>query len=171
VPNHDDSSDPSPLNAALELLKQWMDIDEADDIQPLGNATVYKTSIVLWLMLFQRLNPETSLKQAVEHFFTNAPKGKDANKRLREGTLSSRSSSYSDARKRLSSNVVEWFQNRLSKSIMESTPPAFKNQRVFLIDGTTLSGAPSAALQKAFPPASNQHGEGVWPVIFSCGCS
>lgn len=143
-----------------------MDIEESDSIQPLGNATVYKTSVVLWLMLFQRLNPDASLKQAVEHFFINAPKGKDANKRLREGTLSTQSGSYSDARKRLSIDVVEWFQNRLSNSIIESTPPSFNDQRVFLIDGTTLPGFPSAALQKAFPPASNQHGQGVWPVVY-----
>jgi hypothetical protein len=166
VPNQDDSGNPSQLSAALELLKQWIDIEESDAIQPLGNAAVYKTSVVFWLMLFQRLNPDSSLKQAVEHFFANAPKGKDANKRLREGTLSTKSSSYSDARKRLSIDVVEWFQNRLSNSIIESTQPSFNNQRVFLIDGTTLPGFPSAALRRAFPPASNQHGEGVWPVIY-----
>jgi Transposase DDE domain len=162
VPNQDQ---PSQFNAAFELLKQWIDIEESDTIQPLGNAAIYRTSVVFWLMLFQRLNPDSSLKQAVEHFFGNAPKGAGANKRLREGTLSTRSSSYSDARKRLSMDVVDWFQKRLSNSIIESTRPSFNNQRVFLIDGTTLPGFPSAALQKAFPPASNQHGEGVWPVI------
>ena len=166
MPDSNDGRDQDQFNAAFEMLKQWMDIEESDKLQPLGNATVYKTSVVLWLMLFQRLNPDSSLKEAVEHFFTNAPKGKDANKRLREGTLSTKSSSFSDARKRLSIEVVEWFQNRLSNSIIESTQPSFNNQRVFLIDGTTLPGFPSAALQRAFPPASNQHGEGVWPVIF-----
>lgn len=33
-----------------------------------------------------------------------------------------------------------------------------------MIDGTTITLAPEPELQKAFPPASNQHGEGVWPV-------
>ena len=37
---------------------------------------------------------------------------------------------------------------------------------MFLIDGTTLPGFPSPVLQAAFPPASNQHGIGVWPVVF-----
>lgn len=164
--NQNDSSAPDSFNAAFELLKQWINVEESDSIQPLGNAAVYKTSVVLWLMLFQRLNPDSSLKQSVEHFFINAPRGKNANKRLRERTLSSETGSYSDARKRLSSEVVHWFQNRLSNSIIESTPPSFNDQRVFLIDGTTLPGAPSAALQRAFPPASNQHGQGVWPVIY-----
>ena len=166
MPNQDDSDDPSMFNVAFELLQQWMNVEESDEIQPLGNAVVYKTSLVVWLMLFQRLNPDASLKDAVEYFFANAPKGKQANRRLREGTLSTRTGSYSDARKRLSIDVVNWFQSRLSDSIIESTLPSFNGRRVFLLDGTTLPGFPSPALQAAFPPASNQHGPGVWPVIF-----
>jgi hypothetical protein len=166
VPNQDDSNGPNMFNAAFELLQQWLNIEESDEIQPLGNATVYKTSVVIWLMLFQRLNPDASLKDSVEYFFANAPKGTQANRRLREGTLSTSNSSYCGARKRLSINVVDWFQNRLSNSIIETTQPSFNSQRVFLIDGTTLPGFPSPALQAAFPPASNQHGIGVWPVVF-----
>lgn len=164
--NQDDSKDPSLFNAAFELLQQWLDVEESDEIQPLGNATVYKTSVVLWLMLFQRLNPDASLKDSVEYFFANAPKGTQANRRLRNRTLSTGSSSYSDARKRLSIDVVQWFQNRLSNSIIETTQPSFNGKRVFLIDGTTLPGFPSPALQAAFPPCSSKHGPGVWPVIF-----
>ena len=67
--NQDDSKDPSLFNAAFELLQQWLDVKESDEIQPLGNATVYKTSVVLWLMLFQRLHPDASLKDSVEYFF------------------------------------------------------------------------------------------------------
>ena len=166
MPNQDDSDDPSMFNFAFELLRQWMNVEESDEIQPLGNAAVYKTSVVVWLMLFQRLNPDASLKDAVEYFFANAPKGKQANRRLREGTLSTGTGSYSDARKRLSIDVVNWFQRHLSDSIIESTLPSFNGRRVFLLDGTTLPGFPSPTLQAAFPPASNQHGLGVWPVIF-----
>lgn len=35
---------------------------------------------------------------------------------------------------------------------------------MFLIDGTTITLAPMPALRVKYPPASNQHGEGVWPV-------
>ena len=59
-----DSSD-QKLSAAYELLKQWIDINEADSFEELGAAAVYKTSVVLWMMLFQRLNPKASLKDAV----------------------------------------------------------------------------------------------------------
>jgi hypothetical protein len=52
----------------------------------------------------------------------------------------------------------------VSSSIVNSTLPSFNEQRVFLIDGTTFSLAPIPELQKVYPPASNQHGEGVWPI-------
>jgi hypothetical protein len=31
-------------------------------------------------------------------------------------------------------------------------------------DGTTFTLPPTPELKKAFPPATNQHGESVWPV-------
>jgi hypothetical protein len=40
------------LSAAYELLKQRTDIGKADTFEELGPSAVYKTSMVLWLMLF-----------------------------------------------------------------------------------------------------------------------
>lgn len=154
------------LSAAYELLKQWTDIGDADSFEELGPATVYKTSVVLWLMLFQRLNPKASLCDAVLHFVETAPDELKTNKRLREGTLSTKSGTYSDARKRLSLKAARWFEQRVSSSIVNTTKPSFNDQRVFLIDGTTFTLAPVAELQKQYPPASNQHGEGVWPIAY-----
>ena len=152
------------LSAAYELLKQWTDIGEADTFEELGPSAVYKTSVVLWLMLFQRLNPNASLRDAVLHFVETAPDELKTNKRLREGSLSTKSSSFSDARHRISLKAAHWFEDRVSSSIINSTPPSFNDQRVFLIDGTTFTLAPVAELQEQYPPASNQHGESVWPI-------
>jgi hypothetical protein len=154
------------LSAAYELLKQWTDIAEADKFEELGPAAVYKTSVVLWLMLFQRLNRQASLRDAVLHFLETAPPELKTNKRLSEGSLSTASGSYSGARKRLSLEAARWFEERVSTSIINSTPPSFRNQRAFLIDGTTFTLAPVAKLQASYPPASNQHGEGVWPIAY-----
>jgi hypothetical protein len=90
------------LSAAYELLKQWTDIGEADSYEALGPAAVYKTSVVLWLMLFQRLNPKASLRDAVLHFVETAPDELKTNKRLREGSLSTKSGSYNVSRRRSS---------------------------------------------------------------------
>ena len=159
----DSSSD--TFNSAFDLLSQWADIMFADTIQPLGPATVYKTSVTLWMMIYQRLNPKASLKDAVAHFIKNAPKDSKANKRLREGTLSTKGTSYSDARHRVSLETVLWLQNRISDSIVNSTVASFNNQRVFLVDGTTFCLAPLNELRSAFPVASNQHGESPWPTV------
>lgn len=40
----------------------------------------------------------------------------------------------------------------------------FDDRRVFILDGTTITLPPTPSLRKAFPPATNQHGESVWPV-------
>ena len=160
------SSDSSKqnLSAAYELLKQWMDIGEADSFEKLGPAAVYKTSVVLWLMLFQRLNPGASLRDSVLHFVETAPEELKTNKRLRDGSLSTGTGSFSDAKHRLTLKTALWFQDRVASSIINSTPPSWGDQRVFLIDGTTFSLSPTPNLQKKYPPASNQHGEGVWPI-------
>jgi Transposase DDE domain len=152
------------LSAAYELLKQWTNIGEADTFEKLGASAVYKTSVVLWLMLFQRLNPKASLRDAVLHFVETAPAELKTNKRLREGRLSTKSSSFSDARHRISLIAAHWFEARVSSSIINSTPPSYNDQRVFLIDGTTFTLAPVAELQEGYPPASNQHGQSVWPI-------
>ena len=80
------------LSAAYELLKQWTDIGDADSFEQLGPAAVYKTSVVLWLMLYQRLNPKSSLRDAVLHFKETAPDELKTNKRLRDGSLSTKTS-------------------------------------------------------------------------------
>lgn len=159
-----DETQKQNLSAAYELLKQWTDIGEADSFEELGPAAVYKTSVVLWLMLFQRINPKASLRDAVLHFVETAPAELKINKRLRDGSLSTNSSSFSDARHRLTLKAAHWFEDRVSSSIIGSTPPSWNDQRVFLIDGTTFTLAPVASLQEAYPPASNQHGQGVWPI-------
>lgn len=158
--------DLTAIDQAFSLLEQWNFFEKADEIQPLGNAAVYKTSVVLFLMLYQRLSPKHSLQDAVEYFFKNVPVTEESNRRLRERSLSTKTGSYSAARKRLTVDLVNWLQSCVSQSILESTVPSFKSQRVFLIDGTTLSASPTPALQKAFPPSSNQHGPGVWPIIY-----
>jgi len=163
---HEPDESKASISQAFSLLEQWNLLEKADEIQPLGNAAVYKSSVVVYLMLYQRMSSNHSLKEAVEYFFKNAPVTAASNRRLRERSLSTETGSYSAARKRLSVDLVNWLQSRVSHSIIQSTPPSFKSKRVFLIDGTTLSAAPTPALQSAFPPSSNQYGEGVWPIIY-----
>jgi hypothetical protein len=152
------------FDRAFELLTTFVDLSHADQMLPLGPAAVYTASVVLWLLVYQRLKKNATLEVAVKQLIESAPQLCRDNKRIREKTLSGKTGSYSDARQRLPIEVAEWFANHLSDSIVATAPPSLGDRRAFLIDGTTTTLAPEKELRAAFPPAQNQHGEGVWPV-------
>lgn len=152
------------FNQAFELLGSFIDLAKVDERDPLGSAAIYTSSVVLWLLVYQRLNKNASLDVAVKQLLATAPKLCRDNKRIREKTLSSGTGAYSDARQRLSLETAEWFADTVSNSIVATAPPSLGNRRAFVMDGTTMPLAPEPALRAAFPPASNQHGQSVWPV-------
>lgn len=160
-------SDPfldSEFDNAFALLTDLVDLRQADEILPIGSAAVYTTSVVLWLLVYQRMHAGASLEKAVKQFILTPPDFCPDNKRIREKTLSSSTAAYSNGRKRLTLEVTEWFANAVMKSIVDAAPPSLRDKRVFLIDGTTIALPPEEELLKRFPPATNQHGEGVWPI-------
>lgn len=162
-------SDQKPLSdqefaSAVETLRQLVSDEELDRLQPCGSATIYTTMITLWMMTLQRLGGGKTLNGIVKDVLAHNRELLPDNKRLREGTLSETSGAYSDARTRLTRETVEFFANRVSDSLIQASPPWFDGRQGFLLDGTTITLAPTPALKAAFPPASNQHGESVWPV-------
>lgn len=152
------------FDRAFELLRNLVDWSAADREFSVRGNSVYTTSVVLWMLVSQRMNPEGSLESAVKRLIETQPDFLPRNKRVTEGTLSEGSGSYSRARSRLPRRAAEWFARRVSQSLIEATAPSFDGRRVYLLDGTTLTLAPEPALRREFPPASNQHGVGVWPL-------
>lgn len=153
------------FSSAVEMLQQLLSDEELNLLQPSSPATVYTTTVTLWMLILQRLGGGKSLEAVVKDVLAYSrdllPKN---NKRIQEGTLSEKSGAYSEARKRLDLETVEFFANRVCDSFIESSPPWFEGRRAFIIDGTTITLAPTEELREAFPPATNQHGETVWPV-------
>jgi hypothetical protein len=154
----------SEFDRAFELFTQFVDLEEVDRRHPVRGNAVYKTSVVLWMLVYQRMSKDSSLEAAVKKLLRARPAILPANKRVSEGTLSPNSSSYSLARSRMPGEAAHWLAEQVSESLINATPPSFGGRRVFLYDGTTITLAPEPELRRAFPPASNQHGEGVWPV-------
>ena len=154
----------SDFDRAFDLLRELVDFEEADKMFAQRAHTVFTASVVLWMLVYQRLKPDTSLENTVKHLIETRPELLPENKRLRERKLSSSSGSYSVARKRLPLEIVEWFADEVCDGIVSTTEPSWNNRRVFLVDGTTIALDPEGELQQAFPPASNQLGEGVWPI-------
>jgi Transposase DDE domain len=153
------------LHSAINVLRELVPEEALNRLQPSSPNTVYTTLVTLWMLTLQRLGCGKTLAGVVRDVLSHNRQLLPPNKRVQEGTLSLSSAAYSNARQRLTLETVEYFANRVSHSIIESSPPCwFADRRAFILDGTTITLQPTPELQRAFPPATNQHGESVWPV-------
>lgn len=155
----------SEFTSAFETLKDFVDLSQVDLMQPMAPSTVYTALVTLWMLVYQRMHGGVTLECAVKNFFTENADYRPVNKRLREETLSKSTGAYAAARKRLKLEVTQWFFDQVANSIIATTQPTLGNQRMFIIDGTTISLAPTPALKRQFPPASNASGESPWPIL------
>lgn len=149
---------------AFEQLTELVDLSDVEQRFPRRGNAVYTTSVVLWMLVYQRMNPDTTLAATVKRLLDTKPAFLPDNKRVRERKLSPNSAGYSKARSQVPLESVRHFAEFVSDSIIHTTDGTFDGRRVFLLDGTTIKLAPEPELQQAFPPASNQYGEGVWPI-------
>ena len=154
------------LSSAIELLHR---IIPADDFRvyslEVSPATVYTTLVTLWMLTLQRLGGGKSMAAIIKEVLTYNRDLLPNNKRVREGTISEKSGAYSEARKRLPIKTVRAFAERVSQSLIAQSPAWFEDRRAFILDGTTITLSPTSSLCNAYPPATNQHGETVWPVL------
>jgi hypothetical protein len=154
------------LTSAVELLHRIIPEDDFPayslEVSP---ATVYTTLVTLWMLTLQRLGGGKSMTAIIKDVLTYNRDLLPDNKRVREDTLSERSGAYSEARKRLPIETVRAFAERVSQSLIDQSPAWFAGRRTFIVDGTTMTLSPTSNLRDAYPPATNQHGETVWPVM------
>ena len=152
------------FSSAVETLRKLLHGEDLNALQPSGPATVYTTLVTIWMMVLQRLGGGQSLDAVVKEVLSRSEGLLPDNKRVRKKTLSESTGAYSDARTRLKLETVEFFAERVSQSLISMSPPALNGRQVFLLDGTTITLAPTPELTAAFPPATNQFGDSVWPV-------
>jgi len=137
-----------------------------DQLQPTGPAAVYTSSVTLWMLVMQRLASGNTLNAMVKDFIANRPACCPPNRRLDEGTLSESSGAYAGARKRIELETIKYLFNRVTDSFSKTTSPLeFRPRQTFLLDGTTITLSPTEELKRHFPPATNQHGDSVWPIM------
>jgi len=147
---------------AMEHFRRLIPREMVDQLQPSNPLMVYSPFVTVWLLIYQRLNNNATLQTAVTEFLRFADQ-MTSNKRVREGTLSTNTGTYSQARSRLRVDVVDAIADRIFDSLLECEPPALAGRRTFVIDGTTLPLSSNPKLRERWPAASNQHGEGAWP--------
>lgn len=156
------------LRGALLLLRSVLEnsplANVLDDDARVTTQMVYTNGVTLWLLILQRLCGGQTLDQTVQYVLQHASDLLPQNKRVREQTLSRSTSAYARARKRVSLSLIHQISSLICKRLSEMSPPFFNGQRAFILDGTTITLPPTPALRKAYPPATNQHGESVWPI-------
>jgi hypothetical protein len=137
-----------------------------NDLDPRAAQTVYTPWVVTWLLVFQRLNGNATLNDAVSEFILRFPQEAVPDcKRGREHTISANSGAYSTARSTLDSRVLYWAADNVFNSLSNTYLPSWHDRRAFILDGTTARLPPTRALRVAFPPATNQHGSSPWPIL------
>lgn len=165
--SNDDSSSQRPNNeiaSALNLFNQLISTPDQrklfDPDQRETSKMVYTHGVTLWMLILQRLGGGQSLSQVVCEAISHGHKLFPDNKRVRENTLSENSAAYAQARKRLPLETIHEFSQGVCNYLGQISKPLINGRRVFLLDGTTITLAPTKALRKAYPPSPNS----VWPV-------
>ena len=136
------------FDKAFAVLRTLVDFEEVEREHPSRSNAVYTTSVVLWMLVYQRLNPDRSLEAAVKQLIENPPDLLPENVRVTEGTLSTNTGAYSQARTRMPVEASRRFAERVSQSLIEVTPPSLGERRVYVFDGSTFTLAPESELQK-----------------------
>ena len=127
---------------------------------------IYSLSVVVWLMMWQRLDGRGTLAMAVQQVVQGVlGDALPQEKRVREGRVSSNTGGLSRARQRLPLMVVETVCDQIFTTLTAGVLSIGLLARLFLLDGSSLRLAHTAALVAAYPPGSNAHGEAHWPVI------
>ncbi|MFN7290753.1 MAG: hypothetical protein ACK5T6_09225, partial [Pirellula sp.] len=154
------------LRSAFDLIKDLLPAKQiAAYSLRLSPATVYSTLTTLMILTMQRLGGGKTLESIVREVVCHHSYLFADNKRIREGTLSSNPSGFSKARGRLSVKLTESFCDTIAKGIIERGSPSFQDRQIYVIDGTTIALSPTSELTKVYPPATNQFGKTIWPIM------
>jgi Transposase DDE domain len=135
------------------------------------NNCVYTPRVTMWLMLAQRLRGGASLETGVLELrtlpdsFWSTPCKRLRQWREHGKPLSSYTGAYNLARQALPQCMVERSCDRMFEQLVTKMDPAGQDRRAFVFDGSTIRTAHTPELCAAYPPGSNQYGEGHWPMI------
>lgn len=135
---------------------------------------LYSPLVVLWLLVLQRLHGGVPLEAAVLELLRGLPASfwPHPCKRVRDWQEhgkrpSSHTGAYNQARQALPLSVVQQSCDRIFQQLVAQLDPCPTSlgRRAFVLDGSSMRMAHTAALCHRYPPGSNQHGDGHWPLL------
>jgi hypothetical protein len=129
---------------------------------------IYTLVVVLWLMIWQRLQPRGTLSHAVRQLVQGGGRPLLCGcKRVREGRISQAAGGYCQGIQKMPKLVPQLVTRdvvaRLSEQLGQPWPDLAGP--VYVVDGTTLLLPCTRKLARAYPPGSNQHGPCHWPIL------
>ena len=129
---------------------------------------VYNVAVVVWLMIWQRLQGNRSLAAAVQCLIQGGAGELVGDcKRWTQDQVSGATGGYCQARQKLPKLIASQVSERIVEQLRTEMQEGWRGlQRpVFVIDGSSLQLKHEPELVKAFSPGRNQHGENHWPVM------
>jgi putative transposase len=130
---------------------------------------IYSILVIIWLMMYQRLNHKRTASSAVQWLVRNAASlpNRNACKRVRTANISANNGAYCQARQKLPKLVVMALMDSLFEELQQHMREVLPElaRPVFIVDGTTLRTPHGPELVKQFPPGHNQHGQNHWPTL------
>jgi hypothetical protein len=129
---------------------------------------IYSVMVVVWLMIWQRLQGGRPLTAAVQSLLQGqAGVLLSPCRRVLQRKISAGTGGYCQARQKLptliASRVNDRIVEQLRREMQEGWPGL--QRPIFLIDGSSLQLAHRRELVRRYSPGRNQHGENHWPVL------
>jgi hypothetical protein len=129
---------------------------------------IYSLAVVLWLMIWQRLQRGATMMAAVAYLAHGSARILLTDcKRVREDRISTAPGGYCQSIQNLPKQVTEQAMRnvieRLSQELSSCQPEVAAP--VFVLDGSSLQLPHTRELARAYPPASNQQGATHWPIL------
>lgn len=161
------------ISPVLDLYRRWVvSSGILDRIQVQSGRRsrrgIYSLAVVLWLMIWQRLQPRNTMSQAVRQLVQGGGGGLLGDcKRVREGRISPAAGGYCQAVQKMPKLVPQLVTRdvvaRLSEQLGDPRPGLAGP--VYVLDGSTLLLSHTRQLARVYPPGKNQHGPGHWPIL------
>ena len=129
---------------------------------------IYSAKVVVWLMMWQRLQRNRSLAAAVQYLLQSGAKNLHNDcKRWTQDKVSAANGSYCQARQKLPKIIVTEVTERIVGQLRAEMQEGWEGLKrpVFVIDGSSVQLQHAPELVKAYSPGHNQHGKNHWPVM------
>ena len=151
------------LNATL---RQYKSIVTKEIMSGILSACEVKTrsglfnySLVIWLMISQRLSPDQTMKAAIRKL-RDEYHAEAHGLKARAGRISSSTGGYALARQRIEFEVVEKVADEINAALIDK-----KSDKLYILDGSSVTVSHSMRNVDGYPQYENHYGKSHFPHI------